>query len=251
MPHQNVILPSGATGVVRGLKGRELNTFANHQAARSSKTSQQILSSVWIETGETGPLYDSGKIDWKEAPECDRFTALFFARIATFGEEYEFPCQCENCGKRYDWVEDLSLREVKPLPKSSIEAFLNGNRFETKAQDADGEWKRVVFQLKTPKIEERIARVTKLSAKEKATASLAQRIVSIEGLPDGKGPIKEFLEDMDYGPLLDMIEAMDEVDGGIDTFHERHCPHCGWEEEGELPFDRFWTPPKRRSSTDG
>jgi len=250
MPQIEVTLPSGAKGTVRGLKGREINLFANRSSARRSKTSQQILDNVWIATADGGVLYADGQVDFKVAPQCDRFTALFQARIATFGPEYTFKHKCSDCGKRYEWTEDLDQRPIKPLPEASIDAFKNGNRFTTEVVDPEGTVRTVVFQLLTPKIEAKIDQVQGLAPREKATASLAQRIVSIEGLENGKGPIKRFLEDLDAGAMFDLIDAMDEVDGGIETSIEIECPHCGWEEELELPLeDGFWSPQQRKRSS--
>lgn len=251
MPQIEITLPSGAKGRIRGLKGKELNLFANRAAARRGKTGEQILKNVWLETLETGELYESD-IDWSKAPQCDRFTALFQARIATFGAEYEFRHKCGNpeCRKNYTWCEDLSQRPIKSLPEESIEKFKAGNKFTTEVIDPDGQVLKIVFQLLTPKLEGKIDQAQNLAPTEKATASLAQRIVSIEGVESGKGPIKRFLENLDAGPLYDLIDLMDEVDGGIDTAVEVYCPHCGEMEELELPLEReFWDPTRRRRST--
>lgn len=252
MPQIDVTLPSGAKGSVRGLKGRELNLFANKAAARRGRTSLQILKNVWVKTDELGPLYNE-QIDWDKSPQCDRFVALFYARIATYGTEYAFHHKCTNvpeCGKKFEWVEDLSKRPIKPLPESSIDTYLNGNKFMTEAVDPEGSIRKVQFQLLVPKLEMKIDQVQGMAPKEKVTASLAQRIYGIEGLESGKGPIKRFLEDMDAGPLYDLLEAMDSVDGGIDTEIEVECPHCGEVEFLDLPLgDEFWSPPRRKRSS--
>lgn len=247
MPQIEVTLPSGARGRVRGLKGREINLFANQASARQQKTSLQILANVWVETLEPGPLYNA-EIDWEEAPMADRFTALFYARIATFGPEFEFKHKCRGCGRSYNWVEDLKQRPVKPLPAKSIERFLGGNRFVTSVEDPEGASHKVVFQLMTPKLEKKVSQAQNANPKERATASLAQRIVEIEGLEDGKSPIKRFLEDLDALPFYDLLRDMDDVDGGVETEIEIECPHCGHEEELELPLEQgeFWTLKSKR-----
>src|SRR5690606_3519572 len=230
------------------LQGREGNLFVNKEAAQNSKTSMQILRNVWIETYDAGPLYKD-KVDWDNAPHCDRFTALYFSRIATFGPEYVFGCRCSECGKKYEWAQDLSTVDVKALPPKSIETFLRDNRFHTTVQDPSGAWRKVVFQLLTPKIEKNIVTAQNLAPREKATVSIAQRLVSIEGLEDGKGPIKQYLEELDAGALFDLIETFDTVDGGIETTVTIECPHCGQEDDVELPLGAsFWKKPKSKSS---
>jgi len=250
MPQIEVTLPSGAKGRIRGLKGSEINLFANKSNAKRNKTAMQILQNVWLETLEPGPLYSGDKIDWTLAPQCDRFTALFHARIATYSEEYEFRHKCTACGKAYTWAEDLSLRPVKMMSEEAVHKFLDGNKFSTEVVTPEGDIRRVVFQLLTPKLEDKIEMAQGMAPKEKATVSLAQRIVSIEGLEDGKGPLKRFLENLDAGAMFDLIDAMDEPDGGIETECEVTCPHCGWEENVELPLgEEFWRPSQRKRST--
>lgn len=249
MPQIEITLPSGAKGRIRGLKGHEINIFANKAAARRGKTAQQILNNVWLETLDPGPLYKD-EVDWANAPQCDRFTALFKARVATFGADYEFRHTCGGCGKHYTWGEDLEQRPVRPLPEESAETFKNGNKFTTSVVDDKGEVRKVQFQLLTPKLEGKIEQAQSLAPTEKATAALAQRIVAIEGVESGKGPIKRFLADLDAGQLFELMDAMDEVDGGIETDCEVYCPHCGTVEDLELPLEReFWNPQRRKRST--
>jgi len=249
MPQIDITLPSGARGRIRGLKGREVNLFANRENARRNKTALEILNNVWLETHDSGPLYKD-KINWSEAPLCDRFVALFKARIASFGADYTFKHQCSGCGKRYEWTEDLEKREVRPMPAESIETFAAGNRFRTSVRDSEGNVRAVTFQLLTPKLEEKINTAQAVAPREKATVGLAQRIVAVQGVEDGKAAIKQFIEDIDAGAMFDLVDAMDEVDGGIDTTITVECPHCGWEEEMELPLEEeFWKPARPKRST--
>ena len=256
MPNIEVTLPSGAKGVVRGLKGRELNLFANRQAARRGRTSMQILQNVWISTLEPGPLYD-GDVDWNKAPQCDRFTALFYARIATFGKDYSFPHKCGDCGAKYEQTEDLLLRPIKAMPAESIAPYQNGNKFVTEVMASDGTTFPLVYQLLTAKLENAIDKVQGMSVDERMTASLAQRIVSIGSTEDGasdpgtdKLRIKRFLEDVDAGTLFDLMYDMDESDGGIETIIDVECPSCGEGESLDLPLgETYWKPKKRSSST--
>lgn len=250
MPQLEAKLPSGAVVLVRGLKGKEINTFANASAARRTRTSLQILKSVTVETIDPGPLYDA-IVNWDAAPACDRFAALFFSRIATYGEDYTFKHQCNdvNCRRRFEWTVDLSGVDVDPLPSTSIENFLDKNRFNCFLMDNEGNDVPVVFQLMTPRLEKKVDQVAKMAPKERATASLAQRIIQIGDKTD-KGDIKRYLENLDAGSIYALVEEMDEVDGGIETEAEVDCDHCGHIEDLEV-FGRpeFWKPPKKKSST--
>ena len=255
MPRLQVTLPSGARGTVRGLKGEEVNMFANQQASKRGRTAQSILKNVWVETEDPGPLYDE-KIDWDKAPQCDRFAALFYARIATYGSGYDFRWQCADraqCGKRFEWALDLlEDLDIKALPEKSIAQFLDDNKFHASIIDNNGEDCEIVFRLMTPKLEEKVDRVTSLSPKERTTAGLAQRIVSVSGLDlsDSRAPIKAFLNDLDAGAILDLAEAIEEVEGGVETDIEIECPYCGCIMEIDLPLQEgFWSPSRRKRST--
>lgn len=252
MPQLEAKLPSGAIVRVRGLKGKEINTFANATAARRTNTSLKILKSITVETVDTGPLYaEHGKVDWDNAPSCDRYVALYYARIATYGPEFTFKHQCKSteCRKRFEWSVDLTGAEIKPLPDSSIENFLDKNRFKCFLMDNDGSDVEVEFQLVTPRLEKKVDQVTKMAPKERATAGLAQRIVRIGTMTD-KGDIKRYLEDLDAGSIYALVEEMDEVDGGIETEAEIDCTHCGYIEDIEVfGQPEFWKPPKKKSSS--
>ena len=251
MPQVTVTLPSGMRGTIRSLRGKEINLFANMSNAKANATTLKILANVWQETHEDGPCYDfADGVEWNKVLQCDRFTALLYARVATWGEEYSFRLHCGSCRKRYDWALDLTELEMKPLPEDSVEQFRAGNRFETTVLDENRDVKRVVFQLLTPKLEAKIEQATNLSTSERVTAALAQRIVSVEGLDSGKGAIKAWLNELPMGAMYDLIEALDEHDGGIETEIEVECPHCGAMEDVDLPLDRreFWNPRKPKRS---
>lgn len=248
----NVTLPSGLRGTVRGLKGKEINMFANMTNARSNKTIHQVLGSVWVATEDVGSAYDfvDDKVDWSKVLLCDRFTALLYARVATWGAEYEFKLQCGACRKRFEWALDLTDLPIKELSPESIEAFRAGNRFTTTVLDEDGESRKVTYQLVTPAIETKIERANNMSSSDRATLSLAQRIVSVEGLDPGKGAIKAWLNELEATSLFDLIDVLDENDGGIDTEIEIECPHCGAGDDVELPLDRreFWNPKRSKKN---
>jgi hypothetical protein len=251
MPQVTVTLPSGMRGTIRSLRGKEINLFANMSNAKANATTLKILTNVWQETHEDGACYEFAEgVEWGKVLQCDRFTALLYARVATWGAEYSFRLHCGSCRKRYDWSLDLTELEMKPLPEASVETFKAGNKFATTVLDEAGESRRVAFQLLTPKLEAKIEQAANLSTAERVTAALAQRIVTVEGLDEGKGAIKAWLNDLPMGSMYDLIESLDEHDGGIETEIEVECPHCGAGEEIDLPLDRreFWSPRKLKRS---
>lgn len=252
MSKVTVTLPSGLKGVVRGLRGKEINMFANMTHAKANATTLKIISSLWTETTDKGEAYnfEDGEVDWSKTLLCDRFTALLYARVATWGPTYTFRLQCGSCRRRFEWELDLTELEVKPLPAESVETFRDGNRFQTTVMDEDGTVRKVVFQLLTPKLETKIQQAEKMSSTDRATASMAQRIITVEGLDEGKGAIKQWLNNLEMGTLYDLISALDEKDGGVETEIEVECPHCGAGDDIELPLDRreFWNPRKSKNS---
>jgi hypothetical protein len=203
MPQVTVTLPSGMRGTIRSLRGKEINLFANMSNAKANATTLKILTNVWQETHEDGACYEFAEgVEWGKVLQCDRFTALLYARVATWGAEYSFRLHCGSCRKRYDWSLDLTELEMKPLPEASVETFKAGNKFATTVLD------------------------------------------------EAKGAIKAWLNDLPMGSMYDLIESLDEHDGGIETEIEVECPHCGAGEEIDLPLDRreFWSPRKLKRS---
>jgi hypothetical protein len=231
-----IVCPSGLSGEIRGLKGKEGKLLADRSAARAGSTFEKLLSGCWLQTLDPGiyALPDGAALDWSKVLVADRFYALLEIRALTFGDDYAFAVQCKNagCRERFEW--ELSLRKlpVKPLSEAAKAAFKAGNRFETKLP-RDG--RRVWFRLMTGGDEARAAAALKGGRDGMLLTALALRIVEIEGVAERDK--RAFLEDMEMGDATALLDQFDAVDGGVETTIEVECPSCFNVQEIELPFE--------------
>jgi len=255
MPQIEIHCPSGLKGVVRGLRGEELDVFANRQEVQRRRVSRTVLTNCWVETLELGPAYEgrlsAEKLHMDKVLMCDRFYALLQIRCATHGPQYDFRVQCSDpsCRKRYDWGLDINKDlPVYELPDPSIECFRAENRFTAEILNHE-----VTFKLQVGEDEDTTVSAVQLSPTQQATTALAQRVVSVltpEGkLLDHKAEIRVWAKGLDVPDAMALIDEMDLVDGGVETSIEIQCPHCGHMEDISLPLEgEFWTPQRRRST---
>lgn len=238
--------PSGLVVDVRKLRVKEANILADEAGVRRGDTHDEILKSVWVATHDFGPYQatTSGQINWSKVLISDRFYVLTQVRIATYGAVYEVETQCplSLCRAKFSMDVDLSTLKFKEIPAASLEAFQANKPFET-IIPSDG--RRVTFRLQTGEMDAKVVKLAKTRRTERLTISLATRIESIEGVhPNDKLKV---LEDLAMDDTLALIEAMDEVDGGLETSIQAECPACGHEHELQLPFGRaFWVPSRKK-----
>jgi len=115
------------------------------------------------------------------------------------------------------------------------------NRFEL---EFDG--RLFVHKLLTGSDERRAGNILMKKRSELVTTSIAQRVIAIDDL-DRPAKIVSFLEDMDLDIQLELLDKLEDVDGGIETEFEVECPRCENEFRAPVPFEgeAFWMPRKR------
>jgi hypothetical protein len=240
-----IICPSGLSGEIRGLKGKEGKLLADRNAARAGSTFEKLLAGCWLETHDPGiyEVEEGTPLDWAKVLVADRFYALLQIRSLTFGDEYAFSIQCKSagCRERFEW--ELSLKDlpVRPLSEAAKAAFKGGNRFET-TLPRDG--RRVWFRLMTGADEARAAAVLKNGRDGMLLTALALRIVEIEGVTDKDK--RAFLDEMEMADAAALLDKFEEVDGGVETTLEVECPACFGVQEVELPFERGFFLPRAK-----
>ena len=163
-------------------------------------------------------------------------------RALTYGSDYAFAVTCESCRSRIEWELDLNDLSVRQLSDESRAAFVDGNRFETRLPDAD---RRVWFGLVTGADERRLDRVRKSAGDRALSALLACRVSEIEGVEPRDR--REFIEDLSMGDADHLLSEFDRVDCGVETDIEVECPECFAVQDVELPFDRDFLVPGKRS----
>jgi hypothetical protein len=238
----NIICPSGLTGEIRGLKGKEGKLLSDRSAARAGSTFEKLLAGCWVTT--TDPciydLADDGTLDWSKVLVADRFYTLLQIRALTFGDDYAFSAQCQSpaCRERFEWTLNLQELPVVALSEASKAAFKAGNRFET-TLPRDG--RKVWFRLSTGADELRAANVLKANRDGALLAALALRIVEIDGVADRDR--RKFLDDMEMADATALLDQFDAADGGVETRIEVECPDCLAVQDVQLPFERgFFLP---------
>lgn len=244
MPN-TIICPSGLTGEIRGLKGKEGKLLADRNAARAGSTFEKLLAGCWLQTTDASvyEMPESGILDWSRVLVADRFYALLQIRSLTFGDDYAFSMQCRNasCREKFEWELTLKDLPVRTLPEAAKAAFKNGNRFEAKLpRDGRSVW----FKLMTGADEARAAVALKNARDGTLLTALALRIVEIENVVDKDK--RAFLEDMEMADAAALLDMFDEVDGGVETTLDVECPHCFGVQEVELPFEKGFFLPRAK-----
>jgi len=240
-----IVCPSGLTGEIRGLKGKEGKLLADRTAARAGSTFEKLLSGCWLATADPGiyALAEGAALDWSKVLVADRFFALLQIRSLTFGDDYAFSVQCKNgaCRERFEW--ELSLKDlpVRVLSDEAKSAFTTGNRFET-TLPRDG--RRVWFKLMTGADEARAATVLKNGRDGMLLTALALRIVEIEGVADKDR--RTFLEEIEMADATSLLDTFEAVDGGVETSIDVECPSCFGVQDVELPFERGFFLPRAK-----
>jgi hypothetical protein len=243
--------------MIRNLKGAEANVLADKAKARKFSTFDEVLENCWLETedgGALGKLYinGTGHPNWRHVLLGDRTYVLIQIRIATYGKVYSFPVKCSSCGEGFEWDIDLETDlKYQTYPAESLRKYAEGeNRFAGKLPDGKKFW----FKLTNGMDERESAKRLKQKKDEAVTVSLSERITEIEGIGTSKQQIRAYLEDLDMGDgsggvdaLYDIVDMLDEADGGYDTDIEVECSECGGEQTVRLPFGAdFWTSRRRR-----
>jgi hypothetical protein len=243
----HIVCPSGLAGEVRGLTGREGKLLGDRALARSGGTIDKMLQSCWLETTDPSvyELADGANPDWSKVLVGDRFFALVQIRRASFGDDYAFSVQCQGagCRERFEWELDLGELRVRALSEEARAAFKSWNRFET-ALPRGG--RKVWFRLLTGAEEARAAMLRRQGRENLLLEAVALRVVEIEGVADKDR--RRFLEDVELGDLAALLDAFEEVDGGVETSIEVECPSCGGVQDVDLPFERGFFFPRARKA---
>lgn len=240
-----ITCPSGLTGEIRGLKGKEGKLLADRNTARLGSTFEKLLAGCWLQTVEAG-VYETPTgvaLDWSRVLVADRFYALLQIRSLTFGDEYAFSMQCRHpsCREKFEWELLLSQLPVRALSDEAKAAFKSGNRFETKLPN-DG--RRVWFKLMTGADEAKAAQALRNGRDGALLTALALRIVEIENVLEKDK--RAFLDDIEMADAAALLDMFDSVDGGVDTTLDVECPHCLGLQEVELPFEKGFFLPRAK-----
>src|SRR5690606_7638251 len=117
---------------------------------------------------------------------------------------------------------------ARPLPAASVDAVRAGRPLETTLPDG----RRVSFRLPTQASAERALR--RLRPDRGPARLLTTRVVAVDGV---EGPeLERLLLGLGETTAAELLERMDEADGGIVTRTEFSCARCGRTEARQLPL---------------
>lgn len=264
--------PSGLTGKIRGLTGKDGRYLTDPTLNRSGALPDHILANVWEETTNPGfyKLGENGKLSWGQVLVGDRMFALIQSRIAGRGDSmYQFKAQCseDSCRKQFDWEIDLDDLPVQRLSQTVREQFAaglfdlkcivpgtedrkllttNGHGLvlaKPKREIVLGTGKTVTFRLQTGDDEAALRKLQEKSKKKKRDGSdeenamidmILTRTKAIDGVSsDG---LVEYLESLSLDSIAQLLDRYDEQDCGVDATIEIECPECRALRDINLPF---------------
>jgi hypothetical protein len=187
--------------------------------------------------------------DPKELLLTDRFAILLAQRTKTFGPKYEFEVRCRSCGAQQHQAIDITedFNEVvgtedlvEPFPVELTDCgktvhlrFIRGMDDDQIAKNA----KRMQMQSNDGSDPSYLLRV-------------AMQIVKIDGEDEERyKPLpfrQKFVEELTASDLIELEDAVNEKEPGIDTRIYPECRSCGYTNELTMPFDAAFFRPRRR-----
>lgn len=232
---QEIVCPSGLSGVVRALKVRDEALYSNLQLLKSGTLIQELCKLCWINTINSGPYqFDNDVVNWPRVLQGDAFWIFMQLRRISYGDEYTFKHKCDDCGKIFTHTADLGKDlKLKKLPVTSVAALQADSNLSTTLPDG----RAVVFKLLRSEDDKPIATLQQSRKMLLPRASLVQRLVAIDGVAEDYFSLVNFVEDMDAGEADDLSQCMEEFDCGVDTDLTITCTHCMTDQVTALPFD--------------
>lgn len=235
---REVICPSGLRIEVRGMKIKEANALADAGNARKGTTMDQLLTACTVGMLDAGQYpFPEEKIVWPDVLLGDRFAALMGIRIQTHGPLYGFGLQCSSrvCKAHFEWQVDLEKDLTwKEYDREALASFFASKSFPIEMPDG----KAAELRFLVGRDERDLAKGRKDKVLSEA---LGKRIVSIsETHPNDR---MKYIENLGMGEARELLAALDQYDGGVDTTIGVECPECGQHITVDLPFESgFWMP---------
>ena len=241
---QEISCPSGLKGIIRSTKVRDEELLLDPKLSQRGELIKTLLERCWLSVTDPGPyVIKDGKFNWLDALDGDAFYALIQLRILSYTADYTFAAFCPRCRRASDNDQDLTELVTKLLPETSREHVVSKQPFETSLYG-----KLIKYRLLTLRDERAISMLCenrKLSAR---LGQLAQRIVSVEGIPPMPGAVLEFLRDFESTDMDDFEALIEAADCGVDTKVDFTCgfSECRAQTRIDLPFEaRFFKRPAK------
>lgn len=183
-------------------------------------------------TSRIGPIDNQAKIKTmvKMLPSGDRVFLLFAIRRVTLGDELPVREQCPACKATTLFTIDLGDLDVQEMPDRKKRIY------DTELPSG----KKARFRISTGQDEEALAKYRKKNRGDALSQMLLMRLE----LLDDEQPTLESVKMLGMRDRHALRDAMQKVEGGVDTTLELECPSCGneWEKELDVGARGFFFP---------
>jgi len=200
---------------VREITGVEEDMLAARNIPGGKKITQLLTNCV----ERLGPVTEKAILAncLRDLVIGDRVFLMLAIRRVSLGDELPFREQCPECGKKGDYIQDLSELPTKPMPDPKQRVF----------ETALPSGKKARWHCMTGKEEEALAKV---KVEDQLSTSIACRLDTLDGKPADLPAIKG-MSLRDRNAFRDAYAASE---GGVETEVDLTCPHCGHEYKTEL-----------------
>lgn len=172
----------------------------------------------------------------------DRIAILIALRAITFGPKYQVPYTCSACGAVNKAEVDLNADiKERPATKALVEPL------DFMLTDAK---KQVSLRYLRGSDEAAITKLRKKDAPaEESVVRMALQITKIDGEDAGSVDARmEFVRQLTIPDAMDMREALEAGETGLDTRIAPSCVSCGEVNEMQMPMTpEFFRPARRRA----
>lgn len=237
-----ITCPSGLCGVLRGMRVKDEELFADRKLAQSGRVLSKLIESCWEQTLHAGP-YSGENVVWGSALMADRTFLIIQIRIVSYGPEYTFQVECANCETKFDHTVQLDQLSVSAVSDAGKACVRSGEPAKLTLKGGQ----EVLCRPLTGDDEEFFAGLPKNERAQILTYQLARKIVRI-GEATHWHDVLEAVENLPAAVADDLWDQTDALEGGVDTSIPVACPRCGAEPFVILPFEAGFFSSRKRFS---
>lgn len=221
---------------LKEISGAEEDVIANDKMGFTARMLDVVAGCTESLSDDDGNVMDDPKRISKLVRRFaigDLTACLFYIRIISVGTEYRqlVTCPYPKCdagnGRPYSWTARFDLFNDFPVKKCKQDPMKDVHEYTSKRGT------QVTWRYMTG--EARLKFESNATTRERATAALMMRVVTVNGEPATSDNLRS-LGMMDRKEIRDY---MVEQEGGIDTTVEAECKNCGHIFKNELEMAGF------------